>query len=554
MKLALNASVLVVAAAIGLGVGFALRAKLPAKTDSSAGSAGGISTSQSNSVRGSNKLARAQFNDDSPLATKLERDLSMSAGVTKWLLWLDAIEKASPADFLRLLRLAQGNPAATRLITDRWIELYPRHVFETFVAASRSYAAPYMSELANRLFQEWPKRDPDAAIAALNGPESVGLSLHWRHSVAAAVIEKDAERGLSLFHDWHLENFGPYMTGVAKWAAADPRHAAEFAMDHPSGYVSQLAMETIGKEWAKIDPARALEFAESRPGKLGFDLAHATLKEWAKNNLTDAAAWLVAADPSTRDGLSASFVEPWGKQDPAAALAWCEQNLSGSSLAQAVAGVVKGAAENDIASAAQLVNSMSPSSARAEAASAVAAKWFPEMSDGKSTKPEALSWLAGLDSESAQRAVSGVAWGWGTSDPKSMASFLASSSEVFPAFTYDLVAREIARKNPLEALDWASRLPENRGLSAGADAFTEWRYSQPADATKWFNNLSASDLRREPYLQSAIRRFAWDGQAPEQIAALAASDPDRALAQKVIATLTLPDERRAKLLDALKEK
>jgi hypothetical protein len=551
MKLALKASVLVIAAAVGLGVGLALRAKLPGKT--SADVASDISTSQTNSLRRSNKLARARFNDDSPLATKLEHDLSMSVGVTKWLLWLEAIEKATPADFPRLLRLAQGNPAATRLVTDRWIELYPRNVFETLVAAFKSYPSPSMIELANRFFQEWPKRDPDGAIAALNDSQSPGLSLHWRDTVAAAVIEKDAERGLGLFYDWHLENFGPYMTGVAKWAAADPRHAAEFALEHPSGYVSQLAMETIGKEWAKIDPAHALEFAESRPGKLGMDLAHAALKEWANNNRTDAAAWLAAADAPTRDGLSASFVEPWGKRDPAGALAWCEENLSGSSLAQAVAGVVKGAAEKDISSASQLVNSMSPSSGRAEAAAAVAEKWFPHFDD-RTAKPEAIAWLRGLDSESAQRVVNAVALEWGTCDPKSMATFLSSSNERFTASAYHTVAREIGRKDPLEALDWASRLPEDRGLRAGADAFAEWRFSQPADATKWFDALSTSDPRREPYLQSAIERFAWDSKAPEQIAALAASAPDRALAQKVIASLTLSDDRRAKLLQALNEK
>jgi hypothetical protein len=552
MKLALNASVLVVAAAIGLGVGFALRAKHPARTDLSTDASRDISMSRTNSVRGSNKLARARFNDDSPLATKLERALSMSAGVTKWLLWLDAIEKAAPSDFPRLLRLAQGNPAATRLIADRWIELYPRNVFETLVAAFRSYPSQSMIELANRFFQEWPKHDPDAAIAALNDSQNPGLSLHWRSTVAAAVIEKDAERGLGLFYDWHIESFGPYMTGVAKWAAADPRHAAEFALDHPSGYVSQLAIETIGKEWAKTDPTRALEFAQSRPGNLGMDLAHAALKEWAKNNLTDAAAWLANADGPTRDSLSASFVEPWGKQDPAAALAWCEQNLSGSSLAQAVGGVVKGAAEKDIAGAAELVNSMSPSSARAEAAAAVAAKWFPHFDDN-SAKPEAIAWLAGLDNESAQRVINAVEINWAVADPKSMAAFLSSSNERFRASAYDIVAREIVRKNPLEALDWAGHLPEDRGLSAGADAFAEWRFSQPADAAKWFDTLSASDPRREPYLQSAIERFAWDGKAAEQIATLAASAPDRAIAQKVIAGLTLPDERRAKLLDALKD-
>ena len=98
----------------------------------------------------------------------------MSSGVTRWLYWLEAIEKAVPVDFPPLLRLARGNAAATRLVSDRWIELYPRHVFDTIVAASKEGDGFGARDLAYQLFEEWPKRDPDAAIAALNQPGNFG--------------------------------------------------------------------------------------------------------------------------------------------------------------------------------------------------------------------------------------------------------------------------------------------------------------------------------------------------------------------------------------------
>src|SRR5688500_8207507 len=111
MKTLFHSLIIVLAAGIGLVVGVALRGKsvpedknVPATNQSAAASPGKFR--QRSVVRV----------DDSPLTTKLARDLSMSKGVTRWLYWLEAIEKAVPADFLRLAKLAQGNSTATRLI------------------------------------------------------------------------------------------------------------------------------------------------------------------------------------------------------------------------------------------------------------------------------------------------------------------------------------------------------------------------------------------------------------------------------------------------------
>ncbi len=131
-----------------------------------------------------------------------------------------------------------------------------------------------------------------------------------------------------------------------------------------------------------------------------------------------------------------------------------------------------------------------------------------------------------------------------------MAAFLASfTSGQIPESAYTILARQMARQKPSEALEWASRLPEDHGLPAGADAFAEWRNSQPEAATKWLNDLAPADPRRMPYFKSAIQTLAYHPQAAEELAAMTGAD--RAAARGVIESMTLPDDRRARLLEAL---
>ncbi len=556
MKIVVHTLLMIAAAGLGLAVGFALRGKSGSRpAEPVALTAASPTGSQARPFGLHKQRAGLRVNDDSPLATKLERDLSMSSGVTRWLYWLEALEKAAPADFPRLARLAQTNATALRFVAARWVEVDPRHLFDTLVAASKSGRGLPVNELAEALFEEWPKRDPDAAIAAVNEAGISRVPSDWRFSLAYAVVEKDIERGLRLLAEWHVDDVGFGSRGlaaVAKWVRADPRHAAEFMLAQPGSYSFRSTMETIGKEWSKTDPAGALAFATGKPGELGSMLATSVLKDWGERNLNEAAEWLASADERTRSRVSPAFVEAWAKQDAASALTWCEENLTGSSLAQAVGGVLKGAAEKDVAGAAGLVTAMAPSRARAEAALAVAQKWFPGLSSAQSVKPEAIAWLASLDADSVKRVLDQVKWGWSTSDPKSMAAFLVSvSSEQIPAHVYSNLARQMARQNPAEALEWASHLPGDRALAAGADAFGEWRSSQPEAAMKWLGDLPADDARRQPYFQSAMRSLAFHPQAVEQIAAMTLAE--RAAARSAIEMMSLPDDRRARLLEALKQ-
>jgi hypothetical protein len=161
--------------------------------------------------------------------------------------------------------------------------------------------------------------------------------------------------------------------------------------------------------------------------------------------------------------------------------------------------------------------------------------------------------MAGLDGGSVKRVLEQCHWRWSESDPKSMAEFLASAgNEAVPVHVYSNLARNMARQDPLETLEWTSRLSGERGFSAGSEAFTEWRRSQPESAMKWLNDLPPSDPRRRPFLENVIRSLAYDPRGVEQLAAMAANE--RAAARGVIANMNLSEDRRARLLEALKSR
>jgi hypothetical protein len=551
MKRALLRFLLIgLAAAIGLGLGMTWQHRRgPQSLNASSTSASTQGSSRRHGHAGSAV-------DDSPLATKLEHDLAMSSGVTRWLYWLEAIEKAKATDFPRLVRLAHDNPAALRLVARRWAELYPRHFFDTLAAASLGDSQFPVRELDYEiLFKDWPKRDPQAAIDALNGTQNFGMRNIWRDYVAETIIENDPERGLSLFAEWNIDRFGPNMKAVSKWAAEDPRHAAEFALAHPAGYASELTMDAIGKAWGATDPAGALNFAAAQPSALSSRLAAAALQQWTGANLTDAANWLAQADTRTRNSLGPAFVETWAKQDPSSALDWCQVNLTGSSQIQAVGSVLKGAADTDVNAAAALVTSLDPSPARAEAALAVAKKWFPDVLTGEPVKPEAVAWMSGLDPYSVKRVLDNfIDLHWSGTDPASMAAFLASSpnTEEVSTSTYTRLAKEMARTDAAGALAWANGLSGERAVTVGSDVFASWRSSQPEAASRWFDALPENDPRRQPFFESAVMTLAWgDPQAVQQFAAM--TPAERATARSVLEKATsLPDDRRASLLQALK--
>jgi hypothetical protein len=456
--------------------------------------------SQSASPDSESSAKHAKARGSLPLVIQLQRELASSNDVTKALYWLAAIEKAQPQDYLGLALLARGNTDLWRVVIDRWFRSSPRTLFDALMGAAKGEnGLPGDRELTEWFFTQWAKKDPDAAIAAMKEPGAQSMK-QWQVLVALSVVNSDPERGLQLFGDLNIQQGGGPMDGVAAWAAANPQHAAEFTITHPAGLESKLAIDTIATVWAKTDPASALNFAASQTGELASRLASIVFKQWASTDLNAASSWLAQTDNQSRTTLSPTLMESWAKQDASAALAWSENNLTGVQLAQAVTGVMNGAAAKDINAAATMVTAIPPGEARSEAAAVVAQKWLPGIFSGQPIPDEAVKWLSSLDNDSIKRVLAGITGTWASRDPQGMSRFLSAvSNDAVPDFSDPWVAREWARTDPKGALQWAATLPANCAVSAGAAAFAAWQQSQPEAANTWLNGLPNNDPRRQVF-------------------------------------------------------
>lgn len=560
-------------AVLGLAAGFGISALLqpenPVPSDgrspssASAGQGGALGVPASAPGR----LTTAS----SALADKLRTDLSLSHGVTRWLLWMTAVEKAGPGDFPQLARMAQELPGALNMLGARWIELDPAGLFAICRDPVEAGAGFPANELAQLLMETWPKKDPDAVLAALRSSSNLQMGIQF--SALNALFQNRAEQALILMSDLGISSYGPDMKGVEKWAAEDPRHAAEVAMAHPAGYASDQAMAAIAKVWTESDPAGALAFAVSHHSVLALEMANQVLSRWAEKDLGKASDWLAAADGPERARLLPAFIESWGKKDAPNALQWCLSNTSGSQQAEVISSLIKGTATQSADAAAAMVAGLEASPMRAKAAVAFAQailykdnSWWPGLnSSNRTVKPEAIAWLGQLDAESRKQVISHVSWTWSEQDPKGFAEYLRTPAgqDAGPE-ALSAAARNLVREQPVEALEWASQAPGESRKAVISETFQTWSRSQPDAAMDWLRKLPASDPRREDLYLGAVEQnipveafqngpiSSLDpiNNARQSLARLLATDP--AAARQAIDKLTLNEDQRSRVLSSLK--
>ena len=88
----------------------------------------------------------------------------------------------------------------------------PLHFFNTVAGAPNSSVA---GRLEWMMLNEWARRDLYAAVEALRNSDHPGIR-SMRMNIVGRVIEKDAELGLKLFHEWGIEAYRPHMDAVEK--------------------------------------------------------------------------------------------------------------------------------------------------------------------------------------------------------------------------------------------------------------------------------------------------------------------------------------------------
>lgn len=443
----------------------------------------------------------------SALVDQTQANLSLTDGVTRWLHWMTAVEKAGPADFPGLARLAQGLPGALNMLAARWIDRDPRGMFDACRQGGAGFPA---NELAQLLFETWPKNDPDAVLAALQ--EHRHLSNGWQFTALNTLFHSRPEQALIAMSRLGIDSYGPNMEGIAQWASANPRHAAEVALAHPAGYATRSVLETVAKEWAKTDPVGALAFAMDRQSHAAADLANHVLRQWVEKDLAKASEWFAAADERAKERLLPAFIEAWGKSDAPNALQWCLENTAGSRQADVVQSLVKGVLARDVAAAAALVAGMDASPSRTKAAVAFAREavnkgWFPGLitPQAQRAKPEAVAWLTQLDPASRKEVLAQVSWSWSEGAPQEFAAFLHSEAgKDAPPDVLGVAGRALVRENPQEAMAWAAQTPEAVRAQTLTETFQHWTRSQPDAALTWLHDIPAHDPRREALYLGAV--------------------------------------------------
>lgn len=497
----------------GTGIGWLLRGgPVPRNPNAISGSA----VSGAASPAGTGKTtpaARASTNhsDKDGLAAELARQ----TGALRWLYLLGAAEKATAADMQQLLRAADGMPGALRMLAVRWAELDPQHMFRTLCADASRYRAGGEADLTANydlphiLFEEWTKKDPEAAIAALNDRGVIPRVESLRYSLTNTVMKSDPARGLKLMTDWNITSFIPDMDGITKWAQQNPRVAAEAAASANLGHAASEAMQRIGKAWAASDPAAALEFAAEKRGLAGIHLAQSVIAEWAQHDLSAAIAHVSAQNDSlalTRLGIP--LVEAWAKSDPQAALVWANENLKGEARAAAAASVVKTMAAQDINRAAEFIGGLEPGGAKNRAVNQLVETWLGK--DRKEDATAALTWMAALpDVDARRQAMEQSSWRLFYAAADETIAFLNSpQGATAPQQLFDRAAQHLAQKNPESAMQWADALPPGHRRDARDAVLGEWMSTRPDAAMEWVR-AQPKGGQRDASITAATMHLAW---------------------------------------------
>lgn len=503
-------------------------------------------------------IVGGEFSPTTLLADKADpraEEYRASKGAERWLHLMTWAEKATLDDMPRLIRLAKGNDEALSLLAARWIEMNPRHMFDTLAKAA--WSGDYLGdtqELLNKLFEEWPKRDLNAAIAALSEtrlPAAEGL----RMSMSNTVMRLDPERALGLLKEWNINNYSPDLRKLEEWARSDPRRAADATIKAGSGYGVLSALTKIGEAWAKKDGKAAMEYAVKLPPWQRAQLGRGALKTWAKEDPKAAAAYLKEASLDIRSEMAGSLVAAWSESDPQAAYDWSKENLKGEAKTRAASDLVRATMGKDPDQAKAIVNGMAPSQERNLAASALVHEWvkedmfnYPKRAETIAKRDEVLAWIGSLpDKEAARHALKEQFFRLlGNGPAEAAGDFLAKHPDIAPDNAWSHTASNLARVNPGKALDWAQGLPEGPREQAKSSVVGEWLRSQPEAATAWAMNSPAESRDAALRLVATQASYMPDEQATRWFQSIPSSD--RASLRAAIQISPITEEKRAFLL------
>lgn len=263
------------------------------------------------------------------------------------------------------------------------------------------------------------------------------------------------------------------------------RHAAErwFAQDWESAkaWIDALPPEERPKfEWWLAS------WALREAGNAG---ASSERLEWAKDWLSDEVNRGRRA--SLNYGLGRKLVAVMAKDDPAAALAWAREKLSGQSLAKAIGATVGVGFAGDPVAGKSLVETLPPGGVRLYASRSVAYAMIED------DVIEAFRWAAAEAERSGGKR--GDWWAYfgkaaANNDSEATKSILASETLGDQVSFRGHSMWLLVKADGAGTLDWAKSLGGERGEALVKEGLESWEQQDPAAAKAW---IAENELRED---------------------------------------------------------
>ncbi len=342
------------------------------------------------------------------------------------------------------------------------------------------------SELLKIVASAWFAKAPQAVISRLRAFD------HRDWYIAASLVGKiassdAAEAALAREHLDTLVAFsGNFREDIQLPSPGEG--GAELLLSLPDGRSRDLLIGLFARRWLENDPKAAAAWLDQFPPSQKEDIlaqfSSSAVLSGSPEFSTFARDWLMnEASPSTRARLGPALVEAMAKQDPAAALAWANENLSSGSLATATAKVIATLQTQNPDLARQTVEDLPPGNLRHRAATELAKGWAAR------DPAAAVTWWLGQVTQ-AEAAKAGIGHSrtlgeqWFKQDPDSFRRHLADPAAIdLPATMIDPAIDDMVKADIPGSLDWIATLPGARRETALDAAFNNLaRQNLPAAA------------------------------------------------------------------------
>ncbi|YCM45906.1 hypothetical protein V2O64_07745 [Verrucomicrobiaceae bacterium 227] len=438
----------------------------------------------------------------------LGETMKIPESTQRWLRTVALLENAKLSQMRGIAEsIGYSDKRVTTLVAQRWLELDPQHFFETCLleiertptGRSATFACFDFIEF---LAKEWPQHDFKAALKAFSRPDPKSHLAEAKGEFLNSLVKVDLDKAIKTTREW--DGFGIWGSGIAylrEAAENDPEGIARtiftyydtnseknetgsFPRDQSSPEGSRF-INTVAKVWGESDAIAALAFADSRQNDQGEYLRDQVVEAWLKKDRAAAGQWLEGQEIEIQEKYRPLLIQAWAIKDPQGALAWCIENLQDPDTYSAnVRTLAYAAVQGDLGQAIDLVPALEDEYLQVEITSEIARRWFTP--DSGQISEEAVDWLRDLGgSRFGKSAMNRAMEGWAKNDPDGLKVFLEEERdfEYSPA-VYDKVIEALTNRDPVEALEWGSRLGDH-SESHLKTASQVWISQRPEVAIDW---------------------------------------------------------------------